>query len=382
MQPAWSRDGRSIAFTRDSGPDISIYIQKLTADLHASGPPAKIPDGYGIFPVWMPSGDLVFTAVREKYRGFVWRLERGAAKAFPLIELGDRAGAAAVSRDGRKIAFERNAGHGAILRFDIHADGTAGAARPFVATSAGDAIPAFSPDGSQVLFVSERSGAPQLWLADPLARNLRQLTFGAGAGTPVWAPDGKSVHYNGGLRGPVRGLRVEIAGGQPVPEPQFREVIDAISADGKSIYLIAEKKLVRVSADGASRVVLTRGEAHFPKLDPSGQWVYFTVNPGEQGPLRRVRVDGSEEQEVLPLTDPAGYFPARDGVYYTVTDSTKLHSALYVLRPGAPAPVLLAQVAGQSVGPLAVSPDGKTVLMGVIEQSGSDLMITDLPRSW
>ncbi len=48
---------------------------------------------------------------------------------------------------------------------------------PLVADgSAGHLDPAWSPDGSQIVFASTRSGAPELWLAHPDGSNLRQLT--------------------------------------------------------------------------------------------------------------------------------------------------------------------------------------------------------------
>ncbi|MGE3175243.1 MAG: LpqB family beta-propeller domain-containing protein [Planctomycetota bacterium] len=61
-----------------------------------------------------------------------------------------------------------------------------------------DRAPSFSPDGSQVVFVSDRGGDEQLWLVDHLGREEpTPLTdsFGARLLDPTWSPDGKRVVF-------------------------------------------------------------------------------------------------------------------------------------------------------------------------------------------
>ena len=61
-----------------------------------------------------------------------------------------------------------------------------------------DKHPAFSPDGSSVAFVSDRSGEEQIWLVDHLgAAPARQLTEGLRAMLyePRWSPDGERIAF-------------------------------------------------------------------------------------------------------------------------------------------------------------------------------------------
>ena len=55
-----------------------------------------------------------------------------------------------------------------------------------------DRYPRWSPDGKTIAFVSDRSGAYEIWLIGADGNGLRQITFGGASGTsfPLWSPDG------------------------------------------------------------------------------------------------------------------------------------------------------------------------------------------------
>ena len=57
---------------------------------------------------------------------------------------------------------------------------------------AGNADPAWSPDGSQIAFVSQRDGAPEVWLVNVDGTNLRPLTSGGQyVRFPIWRRSAK-----------------------------------------------------------------------------------------------------------------------------------------------------------------------------------------------
>lgn len=59
-----------------------------------------------------------------------------------------------------------------------------------------DAECSYSPDGSTILFVSDRDGDPDIYLMDADGRNVRQLTNHPGYdGGPFFSPDGKWIAY-------------------------------------------------------------------------------------------------------------------------------------------------------------------------------------------
>jgi TolB protein len=64
-------------------------------------------------------------------------------------------------------------------------------ADPAIDTSA-----SFSPDGSRIVFNSDRSGSPQLYVMGADGSNPRRITFSAGRyTTPVWSPTGEYIAF-------------------------------------------------------------------------------------------------------------------------------------------------------------------------------------------
>ncbi|QCE33574.1 Tol-Pal system protein TolB [Acetobacteraceae bacterium] len=59
-----------------------------------------------------------------------------------------------------------------------------------------DTSPCFSPDGSQIVFNSDRGGSPQLYIMPAAGGPAKRISYGNGRyGSPVWAPSGDLIAF-------------------------------------------------------------------------------------------------------------------------------------------------------------------------------------------
>lgn len=105
-----------------------------------------------------------------------------------------------VSPDGRRVVFvqyttDRSTGNFLSRLWEVATDG--GAPREISAGSGNQSCPAFSPDGRALAFLSDQTGAKQLWLIDDLAAPTpRQLTtLRHGVDSFAWSPDGARLAF-------------------------------------------------------------------------------------------------------------------------------------------------------------------------------------------
>ena len=64
-------------------------------------------------------------------------------------------------------------------------------------TAAIDTSPSFSPDGSQIVFESDRGGEEQIYVMAASGGAAKRISFGEGArySTPVWSPKGDTIAF-------------------------------------------------------------------------------------------------------------------------------------------------------------------------------------------
>lgn len=95
-----------------------------------------------------------------------------------------------LSPDGRTIAFD--------LLGDLYVmPESGGRAKPIAQGMAFETQPAFSPDGKWLAFVSDRSGAENLWVMRPDGSGARQVSFrddDTPLTSPAWSADGGAVY--------------------------------------------------------------------------------------------------------------------------------------------------------------------------------------------
>jgi TolB protein len=140
-----------------------------------------------ILPAWSPDGRSV--AYVSYRRGspeiFIASIYEGKSKDLTGGKFG-QAFAPSWSPDGKRIAFASSK-TGSMEIWVSNADGTD--ARRLTHGRSSNTAPCWSPTGQEIAFTSDRSGTPQIWVMDSEGLNVRRLTtVGSWNDAPTWNP--------------------------------------------------------------------------------------------------------------------------------------------------------------------------------------------------
>ena len=139
-----------------------------------------------------------------------------------------------------------------------------------------DAVPVWSPDGSAIVFVSDRDGTQDLYLIRPDGTGLSRLTAGAGVTKDAsrWAPDASRIAFQ-----IARGENYEIGivrlSDRRLTEFANSSVYDGMcawSADGRYVAFISGRDgfdgLYTAEVDGQHLLRLTATPSLNPEWRP------------------------------------------------------------------------------------------------------------------
>ena len=222
-----------------------------------------------------------------------------------------------LSPDGRRIAFD-------LLGdlYSIPADG--GQAIRISGGLPFDVAPTYSPDGRWIAYVSDASGADNLWIAHPDGSAARQVTFGDDdtvLTSPAWAADGKALYVSryrsdlnnyelwcydlagaGTLLVPIRDTSDQPSdawrstlGAAPSPDGRFlyfAQRIGGLSFEDVDRWTIVRRTLATgrdetiVTLPDAPRTALNPGAFFRPAISPDGRLLAYAARTEGETELR------------------------------------------------------------------------------------------------
>jgi serine/threonine protein kinase len=183
------------------------------------------------------------------------------------------------------------------------------------------AAPRWSPAGDVIAFVMLREAMPDLWAVHPDGGELRRLA--STAWEPCWSADGRWLYYRSLAEGAVQRLeKVPIDGGPPIllrEEAGARE--PAISSDGRTLYYCVSLRPSIFGNWGASREVRRAEPPDGPSTDlarvAAGR---IPVSPGMSGMM----LSPDDRWLSMPLIDGATtniwLLPTSGGSMQQITD--------------------------------------------------------------
>ena len=146
-----------------------------------------------ISPAWSPDGRrLAYVSFQQK-KPVVYVHELAAGRQVAIANFRGSNSAPAWAPDGKQLAVVLSREGGSQM-FLMNADGSN--VRRLAASSGIDTEPFFSPDGQDVYFTSDRGGSPQIYRMSVSGGQAQRITFeGSYNVTPRVSPDGKTLAY-------------------------------------------------------------------------------------------------------------------------------------------------------------------------------------------
>lgn len=182
--------------------------------------------------------------------------------------------------------------------------------------------PDLSPDGRQLVYVTNHAGTSTLRIAelgpDTTLTNERRLVPSARfeqAYTPRFSPDGSRVAYSAWTEGGFRDIRiVDVAAGTFV-QPFRDRAIDqqpSWSPDGKTLFFTSDRSGVanvyayELESQKLYQVTNVKTGAYMPEISPDGKTLVYIGYTSAGFDLFAMPLERSRWLEPLPYADPRG----------------------------------------------------------------------------
>ncbi|HEX9135325.1 MAG TPA: hypothetical protein VF905_00080, partial [Nitrospirota bacterium] len=332
-------DGKTVSFLREGATGEDLWLVPTMG-----GSPQRMTEGdrFIFGQTWVPDERslLLATALDSAGRTELWRFwikdkrwEHVPVTAnLGIVPGGLNLGVApSLSLDGHRLAFIQYRSHADVWRIALPTRGRAQSEPLNLTDSISENVdPIYSPDGSRFVFVSNRTGHSEIYVAQSDGSNVVQLTsFGGNdAGSPRWSPDGNQITFDFRPGAHAHIFVVDSNGGPPrqLTLGDTDNMLPRFSHDGQWIYFARERRggtdIWKLPAGGGQPVfVLPDGCMCWDSAD--GQTLYYSKISQKDIYARPLK--GGEEHVVIrnALSSGGTFFVETGGIYYLASPKSE-----------------------------------------------------------
>jgi len=384
--PAFSSDGKSVAFLRSSGPGLveDLYVvpatggeaRRLTFDNRMiAGPPAWSPDGR----------DIVFASARAGPFA-LWRIGASGGAPQRVEGVGTSVMFPAVSPTSYRLAYTSVVWRPNLWSVRlIDPKHAAGSPQLLFASKGAVGLSYFSADGEKIVFESSQSGYDEIWTVNSDGSDPTQLTFLAGeSGTPRWSYDGRSVafDYRPSERSEI--YIVENVGGRPrifPTNPGANNVTPSWSRDGHWIYFSSSRgnepiQVWKAHYPEGGTIQLTQNGGTSP-IESADGFLYYSKSISSDE-IWKIPVDGGPESLVLkaPALDCWCKWALALGGIYFIAQRSEPQGTLFFYDFAAKKLTEIVRFEKYTRYP-AISPDGRFLIYTQVDQTDQTIMLVN-----
>lgn len=372
-----SPDGNEVAFRRSSDlRDVSgIYVQQIGSE-HQLQLTKSTTDNA---PAWSPDGRFIAFSRYENDLHEIYLVSAIGGTERKLHTGAPAHPALSWSPDGKFIAFTKrdpNQNTYSINLLAVESLETRKLTEPGAEQQ--DWGPAFSSDGKELAFVRTNGAGNMgdIFLVPAKGGEVRRLTFdNTDIGSPpTWTRDGRSIVFTSPRTSIPTLWRIPSSGGTPVQVPQVGVVAvhPSISAKGNRLAYdqimghssIWAMELANLGSGASNtRVTASGGYNWAPELSPNGQRVAFLSDRLGTMEVWVCKTNGSDLIQLTHLGPAISSGPPRwspDGERIAFDSSLADHNAIFVMKAEGGAPRVLVRDASDNVN-ASWSRDGKWI---------------------
>ncbi len=320
--PAISPDGSQIAFTYSGGPHSGIYIALIGGEKPLQLTQSDADD----YPKWSPDGRQIaferFRDADDQKSLYVIPALGGSERHVYTTSYPKWGGCNKMdwSPDGKSLIFSESVDDGAKARLSLLslADLTA---RPLTSphNQQFDCEPAFSPDGATVAFARHMGPFPSdLFVMQVAGGQPLRLTTGNSGGEPAWTQDGSEIVFASLAKGSWSLWRMSASGGMPqrIAGPGDDAYEPSISRRGNQLAYQVSKgwdtvwrldlKDERHTLAPPVRFLSGRGFIRRPRYSPDGKKIAFESDRMGYSDIWMCDSDGSNCSQLTALHGQTG----------------------------------------------------------------------------